>query len=579
MENGWSGKGLTGYASIDKPWLKYYSEEAINAPLPECTLYEMLWKNNKDYLDDIAINFFHRRITYRQLFDSIERTAKAFFALGVKEKDIVLISTVNTPEMVYAFYALNRLGAVANMVDPRTSISDLHNYIVEGNTKIVLTIEQTYPAIAKAAEGTSVEKIIKISLASSMPFIAKIIYQSKNRIKYSDEESVSWETFERAGTSVQPQYVSYWKNTCCVIAHTGGTTGLPKGVMLSNDNFNAVMHAYKYADISFERQHKYFNDLPPFIMYGLCLATHTTLCYGLEVILYPIYDAVNFPKQFVKYRPNHFSASADHLKYLSKSKATQKINLKFLITAAMGGDMLDPELEKSVNQYLLEQGCRYETTKGYGMTELSATAVTTSPEANVIGSVGIPLIHNIVKVMDMESHEELGFNKTGEIWISGPSVMLGYYRNQKETDRLISVDEDGTRWVHTGDLGYISEDGLVFLEGRIRRIYVTLYDGQPAKIFPMMIEKVLKQSLMISECSAVGRKRNNSDFYEVVAFVVKDKKYRGADDIGTLKIMCEKNLPVYMVPVEYRFIDELPRTPIGKIDFRVLERQATELRQ
>lgn len=203
MENNWNEKGLTGYASIDKPWLKYYSEEAISVPLPECTLYEMLWKNNKDYLDDIAINFFHRRITYRQLFDSIERAAKAFFALGVKEKDIVLISTVNTPEMVYAFYALNRLGAVANMVDPRTSISDLHNYIVEGNTKIVLTIEQAYPAIAKAAEGTSVEKIIKISLASSMPFIAKIIYKSKNRIKYSDEESVSWETFERAGTSAQ----------------------------------------------------------------------------------------------------------------------------------------------------------------------------------------------------------------------------------------------------------------------------------------------------------------------------------------------------------------------------------------
>lgn len=131
MKNSWKEKGLTGYPSIDKPWLKYYSEEAINAPLPECTLYEMLWKNNKDHLDDIAINYFHRRFTYKQLFDGIERAAKAFFALGVTEGDIVLLSTVNTPEMFYVFYALNRLGAIANMVDPRTSVSGLHDYIVE----------------------------------------------------------------------------------------------------------------------------------------------------------------------------------------------------------------------------------------------------------------------------------------------------------------------------------------------------------------------------------------------------------------------------------------------------------------
>lgn len=563
---------MTGFPSIDKPWLKYYSEEAINAPLPECTLYELLWENNKDYLDDIAINYFHHRFTYKQLFDGIERAAKAFFALGVTEGDIVLISTVNTPETVFAFYALNRLGAIVNMVDPRTSVSGLHDYIVEAGVKVILTVDQACSSMGKAAEGTSVETIIRISVADSMPFFTKIIYQTKNKIEIDDKDSVSWKAFERMGASACPKYASYKKNTCCAIAHTGGTTGLPKGVMLSNDNFNAVMHAYQYIGIAFQRQHKYFNDLPPFIMYGLCLGTHTTLCHGLEVILYPKYDAVDFPKQFIKFRPNHFSASADHLKYLSTDRRSQKINLSYLITAAMGGDMLDQKLEKSVNQYLLEHACKFEVTKGYGMTELSATAVTSSPKANAIGSVGIPFIHNIVKVVDTERHEELRYNETGEIWISSPSVMLGYYKKSEETNRMISVDENGIRWIHTGDLGYISEDGLLFIEGRIRRIYVTSYEGQPAKIFPMLVEKVLRQVPEIGECSVVGRKQKNSDFYEAVAFIVGNEE--NSVNIKKLKDMCAESLPVYMVPVEFRLINALPRTPIGKIDFCTLEREA-----
>lgn len=563
---------MTGYPSIDKPWLKYYSEEAVNAPLPECTLYELLWENNKDYLDNIAINYFHRRFTYKQLFDGIERAAKAFFALGVTEGDIVLISTVNTPETVFAFYALNRLGAIANMVDPRTSVSGLHDYIVEAGAKIILTADQACSSMRKAAEGTVVEKIIRISVADSMPLFTKIIYQTKNKIEIDDKDSVSWKAFERMGAAACPKYIPYKKDTCCVIAHTGGTTGLPKGVMLSNDNFNAVMYAYQYIGIAFRRQHKYFNDLPPFIMYGLCLGTHTTLCHGLEVVLYPKYDAVDFPKQFIKFKPNHFSASADHLKYLSTDKRSQKINLSYLITAAMGGDMLDQKLEKFVNQYLLEHGCKFEVTKGYGMTELSATVVTSSPKANAIGSVGIPFIHNIVKVVDTENHEELRYNETGEIWISGPSVMLGYYKKPEETDCMISVDENGVRWVHTGDIGYVSEDGLLFIEGRIRRIYVTSYEGQPAKIFPMLVEKVLRQVPEIRECSVAGRKQKNSDFYETVAFIAENEE--NAVNIKKLKDICTESLPVYMVPVEFRLINALPRTPIGKIDFRTLEREA-----
>ena len=567
-------KTLTGYPSIDKPWLKFYTEEQINTDLPECTVYELLWNNNKDHLGEIALNYYGHRFTYGQLFDRIERAAKAFSALGVKAGDIVIICTVNTPEMVYAFYALNRLGAIANMVDPRTNIDGLRGYIQESNARLAVVVEPAYPAIVKAAIGIELEKIIVISPADSLAPAAKILYRMKNKAPKLTDIAMSWKSFEAQGTAVVPEYVSYAKDACCVMAHTGGTTGFPKGVLLSNDNINAVTHGYQYLGIPFQRQHRYFDDLPPFIMYGLCLATHTTLCYGLEVILYPVFDSKDFPKQFAKYKPHHFSALVDHLKYLAQDERTKRMDLSYFITPAVGGDAVNVELEKEVNDFLHRNGCKYEATKGYGMTELAATAVTTCPKANALGSIGIPLIANTVKIVDTDTQQELKYMETGEIWISGPSIMQGYYKKPVETEEMIVTDEDGVRWIRTGDLGHMTEDGLLFHEGRIRRIYMTTHEGQPAKIFPMLVENALKKSVSVQECSVVGRKRKNSDYYEAVAFIVKnDTKTALLED--ELNEICRKHIPTYMVPAEYRFVEELPHTPIGKIDFRALEKEAT----
>ncbi|MBE6752085.1 MAG: acyl--CoA ligase [Ruminococcaceae bacterium] len=571
-------KELTGYPSIDKPWLKYYSEEAINAKLPECTIYEYLWENNKDHLNDVALNYYGRKFTYKQVFEGIDKATKSFSALGVKKGDIVIVCTVNTPEMIYTLYALNRLGAIANMVDPRTNIDGIHEYIAESNAQFVLTIDLAYPAIKKAAQGTSVKNVIVVSPSDSLPSLVKAIYKMKNKSPQFGDEVLDWKKFISIGKDANPECVAYEKNACCVMAHTGGTTGSPKGVMLSNDNINAVAFGYQYLGIPFERKHRYFNDLPPFIMYGLCLATHTTLSYGLEVILYPIFDSKGFPKQFVKYKPHHFSALVDHLKYLTIDKKTEKIDMSFLISPGVGGDAVECKLEQDVNKFLAEHNCQYEVCKGYGMTELSATAVITFKGANAIGSVGIPLISNTIKIVDTETSQELGYNETGEIWISSPSIMLGYYNKPQETSEIIITDEKGVRWVRTGDLGHITEDGLLFHEGRIRRIYMTAHEGQPAKIFPMLVEGALKKSQYVSECSVVGRKRKNSDYYEAVAFIVKNSDTTDTNVIlEDISKQCDENVPTYMIPAEYCFVDELPHTPVGKVDFRALEKEAEKL--
>ena len=568
-------KNLTGYPSIDKPWLKYYSEEAINAKLPECTMYELLRKSNWEHRQNTALNYFGRKISYGQLFERVEETAKSFYALGIRKNDVVAICTVNTPEMVYALYALNRLGAIVNMIDPRTTVDGIREYFRESNAKLAMTIDAAYPAIKKAIEGTDVRKIIVISPADSLPLPVKMLFCLKNKSVKLGAEAVDWNDFLKVGTNEKPVYPNYEKNKCCVMAHTGGTTGTPKCVMLTNDNINAMTTGYRYIGVPFERQHRFFNDLPPFIIYGLCFATHTTLCFGVEVILYPIFNSKEFPKQFAKYKPHHFCTVPDHLRYLCTSKLVEKMDLSFFITVAVGGDSLSKELEEKMNKFLADHGCQYKTLKGFGMTELASGAVTASPLVNAIGSVGAPLVINNLKIVDVDTMQELNYNQSGEIWISGPTIMLGYLDKPDETAERIVTDQDGVRWIRTGDLGYMTENGLLFHQGRIRRIYITVHEGQPAKIFPMLIEEVVKKSDNVNMCSAVGRKRNNSENYEAVVFAVKKNAELGDTQfVEELKLLCEENLPTYMIPAEYRVVGELSFTGSGKVDFRALEREA-----
>lgn len=571
-------KKLTGFASVDKPWMKYYPPGCDEIPMPRYTIYDMLLAGNKEHMDGVALNYYGNRSTFGELFERIDATAGAFAALGIKKGDVVIICTVNTPEVVYALYALNRLGAVANMVDPRTNVDGIREYILETDSRLVMTIDLAYPAIAKAIVGTDVNKVIVVSPADSLPPVTKVLYRMKNKAIKTGPEAISWKEFSALGHGVTPEFVPYEKNACCLMAHTGGTTGFPKAVMLSNDNMNAVTHSYQFLDLPLERGMKYFNDLPPFIVYGLSVSLHTALCFGQELILYPVFDSKGFPKVFAKYKPNHFCALPDHLKYLSTDKRIDKMDLSFMKVIGIGGDSLDTNLERSVNEFLKNHNCHHQILKGYGMTELGATAVSTNDTVNAIGSVGIPMPVNLLKIVDPDTLEELPIGQSGEIWIGGPTVMLGYCGKPEATAEIISTDENGVRWIRTGDLGRLTEDGLLFHQGRIRRIYMTAFDGQPAKIFPMVVEDAIRRTSEATFCSVVGRKRRGSDYYEAVAFVVK--KDPAADDSQLIEVFnkqCSSMVPSYMVPAEYCFVSELPLTPIGKVDFIALEKEAAGL--
>lgn len=569
-------KAMTSYPSIDKPWLKYYSEEAINAPLPECTIFEYMRKKHANHLDWIALEYFDRKIIYRELFKNIERTAKAFVAMGVKRGDIVITATVTTPETIYILYALNCIGAIPNMVDPRTGVEGIRDYINEVKAKYVITLAVAYPKIEKAIEGTTVERILIISPGESLPAIKKAVYRLSNRSPRFSEKCLGWDDFLKKGKNFDICYAPYEKDTCCVIVHTGGTTGFPKGVMLSNDNLNAAVHQSLNSPLLMEERDVFLNILPPFVAYGMVLGIHTAVSAGWHSVIIPKFDVNEFDKLIVKHRPAGIMGIPTYFEKIMGSTLLQDVDLSFLKIVLVGGDRTSIEFENKVNQFFYQHGCKKQLSKGYSMTEASSTATISFENANKAGTNGIPLSKTVISAFDQETGKELPCGELGELCIQTPTMMLGYYNQKEETDKVIKVHSDGSKWIHTGDMGTVDENGFITVSGRVKRLIIR-FDGY--KVFPTFIENVVLEHKAIENCSVVGlTDKAHMQGKLPVVFVVCRDEYKGREEniVSELKTLCLEKLTEYSQPVEYRFVENLPLTPIGKIDYRALEKMAEE---
>ena len=569
----------TGYPSIDKPWLKYYSEEEIIVPMPECTIFEYLYENNKDHLDDVALNYFDNNIKYGDLFRNIQFAASAFSSVGVSEGEIVTLCTVTLPETIYSLYALNSLGAVANMTDPRTSIDGLREYIKEVDSKVVICIDAVYPKIKEAIKGTNAKTIIVISPADSLSFIKKTAYKLFKAKKQSyDANTITWKNFIAKGNGKATNIVPYKPNQCCAIVHTGGTTGMPKGVMLSNENFNEMVISFTYNGLSFEPHRILLSIMPPFIAYGLVNGIHVCLCRSMKIVMVPLFDPNKLDELVLKYHPSHMLATPTHYDALiSSKKVTDKTDLSFIKMTGIGGDGLHINNEKRLNEFFESHKCKSKAIKGYGITEVSAAACANRPENNAVGSVGLPFVKVIISAFEPGTDKELKYGEKGEICIHSPSTMIGYYNNAEETERILRHHSDGRMWIHSGDIGYVDEDGNVFIEGRMKRMIIR-NDG--FKVFPLQIERVIMNNTNVENCCVVATPdKEHSQGSLPLAFVVKAKNAMITDEAvkAGLKDMCQKDLPEYVQPIDFVFVDALPLTPIGKIDYRTLEKQAEEM--
>ena len=576
----------TGYATLDRPWEKYYSEYVKNFEFPKKTMYQCIYDCNKNHLNRIAMEYFGRKFTYEDLFNGIDNATKALIASGVKKGDIVTIAMPTTPEVVYVLYALSRIGAVANMIDPRTSKEGILDYTNEANSELFITLDACYGKVKDITETTNVKKIISISAGDSLPFniycgykVAEIFeYISHKKEKVVDSDTVmKWNSFIEKGNNVNYIEENMDSSLPVAILHTGGTTGTPKGVLLSNDNFNTIAFQYKLSGMHLLPGHRFLDIMPPFIAYGVGAGLHMPFVVGMTSILVPKFEPEKFAKMIKDLRPNHMAGVPSHWGNVLESKELKNVDLSFLITPAVGGDAMNVKLESKANEFLREHNAPNDIIKGYGITEECSLATACVNEINESGSVGIPLPQNVVAIFDPNTGEELKYNEHGEVCISGPTTMIGYYNNDEATNDMVRVHKDGRRWIHTGDLGYMTENGMLYIDGRMKRMIIR-NDG--FKVFPFVIEEVIKSHKAVEDCMVVGVKDPNfSQGYLPKAHIILKPEYAVYEALIKEQLieLCKEKLPEYVQPVDYKFRNEFPYTAIGKVDFVALQNEDSDI--
>ena len=562
----------------DCPWLEYYSREERKIKFTDKTIYQYMIDEVGEDKDFYALNYFNNRITYNEFFDNINHCARSLRELGVKEGDIVTICMPNMPEALYAFYACNKIGAVADMVHPLSSADQIKHYLTESKSRILFLVDFDYDKFKDVIPTTLVYKTILVSPKESMPLGLTIGYTltrqlGMKRPKFGDTEYLSWLEFLSRGIRSNKEYkTNMKKDDLAIILHSGGTTGTPKGIMISNYNFNALSQQSAVNVIDVRPKDKIVTILPIFHGFGLGVCIHTPLCLKVETILMPEYDANRFYKIWKNDRPHVILGVPTLWEGMMSNKKFDDVNMSQLKYIVSGGDHLTVPMEERINEFLHKHGAKVNIAKGYGMTESVAATCYTFPGTNEPGSIGIPMVGNTYQICDPETHEPLPIGEEGEICVQGPTVMMGYLNNQEETDKVLITHSDGTKWLHTGDIGYIAKNGIVYYTQRLKRMIIV----SGFNVYPSVIEETISKHEAVAKVCVIGIPHPYK-MHVPKAFVVLKEGYKeGAKVKREIRDLCKEHLPVYSVPKDIEFREELPKTLYNKIDYKKLEQEELE---
>ncbi len=565
-------QNLTGYPSIDKPWLKYYTNEAIETPITELSIYEYLRENNQGNEDHTAIVYIGRKISYVKLFASIEDVAKAFNHLGLCRGDVVACIAPSFPEVIYSFYAANKLGAVSDYFDPRSEVRVVQDELEQIQPRIFLIFEDFLPKFQEMIDKLNIPHVLVVSAKDSLPFPLKALAGLKRKPIPANYKPFA-QILKAAKDEMPVKTVSGITHEVALMEHTGGTTGVPKAVCLSNQNVNAVVQQYDLGIVSHSKDESWLGIGFPFVAYCIIVSHHLPLCFGMAVhLVYSLYE--DMIRYIIKNKINHISNTPVTWEMLINHKIAKDTDFSFLINPTVGADSMSVEKENAINHFLESHNCKSNICKGYGMTEVSSgVSVVFNNAMYKVGSVGIPFSHTIISIFDTETGEEVKYGQQGEICISGPNVMRGYYNNPEETAKVLKVHKDGKVWIHSGDLGHMDEDGFLFIDGRIKRMIIN-HDG--FKIFAPEIEKVLSKHESVGKCCVVSAPDTQYKTGQIaVAFVIQKQGCAVTEE--ALRELCKKELPDYYMPGKFIFTEQFPYTSAAKVDYRKLEEMAREM--
>ena len=558
----------------NEPWLDYYSREERRIKFTKKSIYHYMKDSVGIDTNLIALNYFDHKITYKELFNNIDIVARGLREFGVKEGDVVTVCLPNMPEAIYIFYACNKIGAVCDIIHPLSSPEQIKFYLNESKSRFLFLVSFNYDKFYDVIKDTLTYKTILISPKESMPLSLSIGYTITRGIKEKkpkryQHEYMSWHDFTLYGILNKQEFESNVKHTdLALILHSGGTTGSPKGIMISNYSFNAIAQQGAVNVINVRPQDKIVTILPIFHGFGLGICVHTPLCLRVETILMPEYDAKRFYKIWKNDKPNVILGVPTLWEAMISNKDFDKVDLSNLKYIISGGDYLTINMENKINNFLHSHGAKVNICKGYGMTESVAATCYTFPGTNEPGSIGIPMVGNIYKICDSLTHEEKPLGEEGEICVNGPTLMMGYLNNKEETDKILRKHDDGKLWLHTGDIGYISPNGIVYYTGRLKRMIVV----SGFNVYPSNIEEVISKHPSVSKVCVIGIPHPYK-MHVPKAIIVLKKGYKGDNKIiNEIKDLCKKELSVYSIPKEFEFRDDLPKTLYNKVDYKKLEK-------
>ena len=556
-----------------KPWYSFYEEEGIkpNLEYPDCSMVDMVMQSAEKWPDNTAYIYYGHKVTYKNFVKKIEKAARALKNYGVKEGDRVTICMPNTPEGIVMVYAVNMVGAVCNMVHPLSSEKELEYYIKVAESKYVLVIDAVFDKIYRLRDTAQLERIIVVRPSDGLGFLKKKLYNTlhikKVRLPSNDNRVVLWEDFIANSYFYQGNYhEERGANDLAVIMYSGGTTGAPKAVMLSNLNINAESICDGIMIRQVEPGATVLSILPIFHCFGLGICIHTPLCAGMGCILIPAFSHKDFADIIRKNAPSFIVGVPTLFEALINTKL-KKSDLESVTAVICGGDALNQTLRDKVNKFLKDHGSNAKIRVGYGLTEGSG-AVCLSPEnAFADGIIGVPFPDLDIKIIKNDTFKEQPAGEEGEICISGPLVMMGYLGDDAETAKTIRLHDDGKIWLHTGDLGRFGDDGLLYFAQRLKRLIIS----SGYNIYPTHLESIINSHEGVLTSTVIGIDHHYKGQVPK-AFIVLKPGYKAGKRIEKeIRSLLERNVPIYALPVAYEFRDKLPTTLVGKVAFKKLE--------
>ena len=560
-------------SEVKTPWENYMGDVPMHLDYFQGSMFDAVERMADMYPNYIAFDFMGRSVTYRRMVQEIEKCAKSLKTLGVRPGDRITIAMPNCPQAIYMFYAVNLVGGIANMIHPLSAEKEIEFYLNASESTTAITLDQFYNKFEHIRQNTHIINIIIASVKDELSRTIRAGYMLTEGRKIQkipeDAPVIRWREFmEMSRYCFYKNYrVERGFNDPAVILYSGGTTGTTKGIVLTNGNFNALGQQIIATNPMFRPGDKMLAAMPLFHGFGLGVCVHSMLANGGRCILIPRFTAKSYAKQIVKYRCNFIAGVPTLYEALLRLPSMDNADLSSLKGVFSGGDSLSIELKKKFDKFLYDHKAVIQVREGYGTTETVTACCLTPTNIYKEGSIGLPFPDTYIKIVKPDTDEEVPYGEEGEILLAGPTVMKEYMNNPEETARTLRKHADGLTWVYTGDLGTMDDQGFIYFKGRAKRMIIS----SGYNVYPGQLENILDAHEKVQMSCIIGV----PDAYKmqkVKAFVML-KPGVPADDATKQELLayCRKHIAKYAMPYDIEFREDMPKTLVGKVAYRVLE--------